>query len=286
MKVLTRENIDEFMSFYHDFHDSYINDIKYDYKSSEVELLIDVFWSGKPSLKEDGTYNTNKTKIKMICTNVYQYKYKERFPDYIEGAYLKYIKIEGIDYICFATDNKDPLVSIVCEEIKYEEMIEDNKRENEILNMHNEMMNVYNLALEVYKVMDKKFSLGYYNNHLIKLRGEYIKQDYYMPVISYEDKGDICFNFDEVSYEVYLTKEEIKDYLDDLISKYKDSLSIYTTTNCDIDLYAIGDSKEDVLKRLDDLSDEEIGITIIESSRVNKVIVNNFKELLELLKRN
>ena len=55
MKKITQENLNEFVKYYHEFHDSYITNINYDIFKSKIELLIDVCWSGKPILKENKT---------------------------------------------------------------------------------------------------------------------------------------------------------------------------------------------------------------------------------------
>lgn len=112
------------MDYYHCFHDSYIANVIYDFRNSRLELFIDIWWSGNPLIKEDGTYETNKVKLKLVCTNIQQYNFKEKFSDYIEEAYLKYITINNKQYLCFATDNENPLISIVCDSIEYEEVIE------------------------------------------------------------------------------------------------------------------------------------------------------------------
>lgn len=122
MTLIMKENLETFMDYYHWFHDSYITDVLYDFKNNQVELYINVFWSGEPTLKEDGTYETNKKKIKMICHDVNQYNYKETYTDYIDDAYLKYIKLNKEEFICFATDKEEPLISVVCKSIEYEEI--------------------------------------------------------------------------------------------------------------------------------------------------------------------
>ena len=51
MKKLSKDNIDKFLKYYHNFHDSYIVNIYYDIVNSRIEILLDVVWSGKPVLK-------------------------------------------------------------------------------------------------------------------------------------------------------------------------------------------------------------------------------------------
>ena len=122
MTLITKDNLTSFMDYYHWFHDSYITDVKYEFKKNQIELYIDIFWSGNPTLKDDGTYETNKTKLKMVCKGIYQYNYKENYIDYIDESYLKIININNEEYICFATDKEEPLISIVCKIIEYEEL--------------------------------------------------------------------------------------------------------------------------------------------------------------------
>ena len=93
---------------------------------SKIELFIDVYWSGEPILKEDRTYETyetNKTKMKMIFNGVEQCNNKEMFSwDCISDAFIKYIKIKNKEFICFASAENEPLVYIVCDNIEYEEL--------------------------------------------------------------------------------------------------------------------------------------------------------------------
>lgn len=51
MKELTKDNLVEFMEYYHGFHDSFIKSINYDIESSTIEMIINVFWSGDSLLK-------------------------------------------------------------------------------------------------------------------------------------------------------------------------------------------------------------------------------------------
>ena len=73
-------------------------------------------------IKENGTNETNKTKLKIVCNNVHQYNFKETYTDYIDEAYLKYITINKEEYICFVTDKEEPLLSVVCKKIEYKKL--------------------------------------------------------------------------------------------------------------------------------------------------------------------
>ncbi len=123
MIKITKDNLSQFIDYYNGLHDSHITDINYSIRNSQIEILIDVYWSGNPTIKKDGTYDTNKTKIKMLFIGIEQCNNKEMFPwDYINVIFIKYIKIKNKEFICFADDENDPQVYIVCESIEYEEL--------------------------------------------------------------------------------------------------------------------------------------------------------------------
>lgn len=126
MNKITKDNLDEFINYYHEFHDSYITNVNYDISKSQIELLINVRWAGKPILREDKTYQTNKIKMRMILNNIEQCNNKEMFSwDYINEIFIKYIKLNNNDFICFASDEQEPLIYIVCESVEYEEIKEN-----------------------------------------------------------------------------------------------------------------------------------------------------------------
>lgn len=125
MNKITKDNLDEFINYYHEFHDSYITNVNYDISKSQIELLINVRWAGKPILREDKTYQTNKIKMRMILNNIEQCNNKEMFSwDYINEIFIKYIKLNNNEFICFASDEQEPLIYIVCESAEYEEIKE------------------------------------------------------------------------------------------------------------------------------------------------------------------
>lgn len=126
MNKITKDNLDEFINYYHEFHDSYITNVNYDISKSQIELLINVRWAGKPILREDKTYQTNKIKMRMILNNIEQCNNKEMFSwDYINEIFIKYIKLNNNEFICFASDEQETLIYIVCESVEYEEIKEN-----------------------------------------------------------------------------------------------------------------------------------------------------------------
>ncbi len=126
MILITKDNLSSFFEYYHGLHDSYITNINYNIINSQIELLIDVYWSGEPKLNEDGTYKTNKVKLKMNLNGVEQCNNKEIFSwDYINEVFIKYVKIKNKEFICFASDEENPFVYVVCDNIEYEELKTD-----------------------------------------------------------------------------------------------------------------------------------------------------------------
>lgn len=121
MKINNNKSIKEFLINYKSLHDSNITNINYDITNSKLEMSINVFWSGEPVLKEDNTYETNKTKINLIFEGIEKLTIKEiESFDYIEGIKLEYIKLNNKDYINFV-DNYE-IINIICEELSYEEI--------------------------------------------------------------------------------------------------------------------------------------------------------------------
>lgn len=43
MNKKTNENLDKFINYYHEFHDSYIENINYNICKSQIEILIHIF---------------------------------------------------------------------------------------------------------------------------------------------------------------------------------------------------------------------------------------------------
>ena len=121
MKSINKRNIGNFMNYYHNFHDSNIISISYNIKDARIVAIINVCWSGIPMLNEDKTYHTNEVMIKMVFHNVLQYNNRE-MNNGINKAYLKYIKFNDREMLCFADSVDKPLFYVVCDTIEYEEV--------------------------------------------------------------------------------------------------------------------------------------------------------------------
>ena len=122
MKKIDKNNLESFIEYYNGLHDSYFTNIIYDILGETIDMDIDVFWSGEPTLKEDGTFETNKTKIKMKFSGIKKCKVKELYSFYIDNIYFNYINYNKNEVLCFATDELDPEFYIICENVEYEEI--------------------------------------------------------------------------------------------------------------------------------------------------------------------
>ena len=123
MKEINRKNISNFMNYYHNFHDSNIININYIVKDTRIEIVLDVCWSGIPVLNEDKTYQTNSVMLKIIFYDIVQYNNREMFFNKnINKAFLKYIKFNDKEMLCFADSSLEPLFYVVCDRIEYEEI--------------------------------------------------------------------------------------------------------------------------------------------------------------------
>lgn len=121
MNKINKDNLTAFLEYYFYLHDSFISDIK-DF-DNKIELIINVFWSGKPILKEDNTYETNQTKLRIVLNNIERRSDEEDyFSDYIDEVFISFIKLNNMEYICFASNKKEPSFYAVCESMEYEEL--------------------------------------------------------------------------------------------------------------------------------------------------------------------
>lgn len=119
---ITKNNLSHFMNSYHYLHDSYIKDINYKLEQDEIDILIYVFWSFEPVLKDNNFIETNKTKLKMVFKGIKEYKEDNTFSDYIDEAIIKYVKTNNREYIQFASDEMEAVFYVVCDKIEYEEI--------------------------------------------------------------------------------------------------------------------------------------------------------------------
>lgn len=119
MNKITKNNLESFLNNYLDLHDGFITNINYDITKSQIELLINIQWSRNP--KNINKYITKKRKMKIYFNRIEKCNNKELFSwDFIFKAYIKFIVIDNKEFICFANDETNPNIYIVCDTIEYE----------------------------------------------------------------------------------------------------------------------------------------------------------------------
>lgn len=108
------QNLKQVLEKYNWLHDSFIQNVKYYYKKNKIELVFKLF------------QNDKNFYMKIIFTNIYEFNFKENYSDYIDCVYLKKIIIEkeklfkNEKWFCFATGEKEPLISIICKKLDFE----------------------------------------------------------------------------------------------------------------------------------------------------------------------
>ena len=59
----------------------------------------------------------------MQLTGIEKYNNKEIFSwNYIDDVSIKYVNFNGKELLCFADDEVEPLIYIICDNIEYEEI--------------------------------------------------------------------------------------------------------------------------------------------------------------------
>lgn len=125
MITITKENLEQFKDYYHWFHDSTISKVVFDKTKNELSLFVDVYWSREPYVKPDGFYETHPVKMKMLFSDVKEYKDNldsEDYMGYVDDAYMEFIVLDKKEYICFAEDKDEPFFYVVAKSCIYEEI--------------------------------------------------------------------------------------------------------------------------------------------------------------------
>ena len=118
MNMISKENINEVMEKYRDFHDSSLISIYYDIYNQKIEITINLFWE----INENKEYKRSNNNLKIIFEKVKECNIKENNSwDFIQEAYMKYITTEDSkEMLCFSSDEENPLYYIICENIRLE----------------------------------------------------------------------------------------------------------------------------------------------------------------------
>ncbi len=155
----------------------------------------------------------------------------------------------------------------------------------EIRKCHNLLNNIYSNCEKLYnkvRMQYKNVQVKSYNGHYIRINGKYEYQKYYMPVISIDDIGDICFNFDGISLEFFIDKNKLLNNCNfNLLFNY--DVEIYDANDSTIDIYEKGMEFDLFIEKLKNWKSSLIGITINCQGGVDDDIVNVFENISVIL---
>lgn len=122
MKVIDKVNIEDFLEYYHNFHDATIESVIYDCSKSSAKVIIKTFWVGENEIHNGKIIPKNKS-IKIVFNGVKKINVREILShDYIMEIYFKYITLENTEYMCFADNDTNPKFYCVCESMEYDEL--------------------------------------------------------------------------------------------------------------------------------------------------------------------
>lgn len=122
MKLIDRNNIEEFLEYYHNFHDATIESAIYDCSKATAKVIIKTFWVGENEIHYGKVVPKNKL-IKIVFNDVEKINIREMFSyDYIMEIYFKFITLDNKEFMCFADNDTNPNFYCVCESMEYDEL--------------------------------------------------------------------------------------------------------------------------------------------------------------------
>lgn len=151
--------------------------------------------------------------------------------------------------------------------------------------IHDKLNKIYDDAEDVLTLVKEKFPkavLNSYKGHYIKIDGTYVYQKYYMPVISNDDKGDICFNLDGISLEFFVSQEKFKKIDISKLINLDYKVEIYDGDNSEEDIYYEGMNINELINNIQKY--KNIGITINCQNIDKEKILELFEKALNIFK--
>jgi len=153
---------------------------------------------------------------------------------------------------------------------------------SDIQEIHEYLTKIYNNAELLFKKVQNKYNeadLSSFTNHYIMINNKMEHQKYFMPVITVNRIGDICFNLDGISFEFVLKKAELIDLdLDYLIKNYA-SINIYSQNDCLKDFYTKGNTVNQVIDKILNSEENNFGISFDCDNNNFDMIITNFIDL-------
>lgn len=123
IKKITKNNLNNFLEYYHHFHDGSLLSIDYNVEKERIEIVLNTMWAGEIKLLDDGSFQKNVQKLKLCFNGVSRCNIQEIFSwDFIDDLYVNYLIVEEKEQICFANSYENPSLYILCDFIEYEEI--------------------------------------------------------------------------------------------------------------------------------------------------------------------
>ncbi len=100
MVKINKKNINSFTTEYNFLKGCHIKNLKYDILDNKLQIVFN--------------------NIKLAFKGIKECNIKEVFDwEEIDKIFLSYVKLEEMEFICFATSEKEPNIYVVCDEMKY-----------------------------------------------------------------------------------------------------------------------------------------------------------------------
>lgn len=134
--------------------------------------------------------------------------------------------------------------------------------DTKLIEIHRLLNRLYELAKMILVKLEERdlpVSLKHYEGNYIKIAGQYEYQHYPIPIILVEGIGDININLDQISFEFFVKKEELNVTLVENILE-KSKVEVYGGKNCLVDFYREGDSAKQVVDKIKNSNERDIGI--------------------------
>ena len=107
MTKINKKNVNEFLTNYKYMNSYKYSNVKYDIIKNKIVIV----------------FNNKESNIKLEFRGIKECNIKEVFDwEEINKIFLDYVRLEEMEFICFATAEMDPNIYIVCDEIKYDIM--------------------------------------------------------------------------------------------------------------------------------------------------------------------
>jgi len=157
----------------------------------------------------------------------------------------------------------------------------------ETINCHNLLNDIYSNCEDMFNRVKKQYKnvkMESYKGHYIRINGKYEYQKYFMPVVSVDGIGDICFNLDGISLEFFVNKNQLLNNCDfnSLLSLAYD-VEVYDARDSTIDIYENNMSQNLFIEKLEQWESDLVGVTINCQDETFDEVINIFTRVVDVL---